>query len=77
MYSSWDCTLDICNTIILMRKLAYHFLGSVRILGGYNPGSPVNDAQMVQAMLAVRLFLPRVGIQSRISADNDGLSAFQ
>jgi 2-iminoacetate synthase len=31
-------------------------------LGIWNPGSPVTDAQMVQAMLAVRLFLPRVGI---------------
>lgn len=31
-------------------------------LGGWSPGSTVNDKELVQAMLAMRLFLPRAGI---------------
>lgn len=30
--------------------------------GGYQPNSPVSERQLVQIMLATRLFLPRVGI---------------
>lgn len=31
-------------------------------LGGWNPGSPVVDKDLVQAMLAMRLFMPRAGM---------------
>ncbi|MCL6589973.1 MAG: 2-iminoacetate synthase ThiH [Firmicutes bacterium] len=30
--------------------------------GGYQPASPVNDRELVQILLAFRIFLPRVGI---------------